>query len=174
MKTLVFGVLFFANLLVSSISYGESNSIDQKGIQILGGEYWPWGKEVNFPWSSIQGIWFARDSSGYSSYFSFKVLNQNQERILRVEQYEGSNCVLIGRGIGYEKDRVVKARFTGYNGDFDLRIHVFKESDVIKAGRSFMGMKMITVMAMNPANNPGVSSTLKISKINANPNLVCE
>ncbi len=177
MRTLILGLFFVFGLGFTSASYGQSASYNEGSFQVQGGDYWPWGKEIDFPWKAIQGFWGAYDKSGCTTYFLFKVLTQYQERILTVEQYDARTCKLIGRGIGYERNRVVRARFTGEKGDFDLRIHVFKESDILEGSGRLQTpslSKLVTVMSMSPAGNPAQVGILQIFKVGSDPSINCK
>ena len=49
MRTLILGLFFVFGLGFTSASYGQSASYNEGSFQVQGGDYWPWGKEIDFP-----------------------------------------------------------------------------------------------------------------------------
>lgn len=92
---------------------------------------WPWGREMVFPWSDIDGVWQA-STGGCSSLFTFKVVNQvgTNTRLVSISQYDPKQCREIARGVGTETNKVVHAVLTGLNGSFELTIHAFKQENL--------------------------------------------
>ncbi len=61
----------------------------------------PWGKEQPISWVLLSGSWMLRQGNVPTSYFTFKVVNQNgNSRILFIQQMDPKTCVVMGSGVG--------------------------------------------------------------------------
>ncbi|MBX2988264.1 MAG: hypothetical protein KF802_10230 [Bdellovibrionaceae bacterium] len=73
---------------------------------------WPFGSEMPFPWSFVQGVWLAEHGE-FRSYFRFRVLkNDDGMRTLSVQQIDPVTCEQIAEGVGIEYGNVVWAQIT--------------------------------------------------------------
>lgn len=83
---------------------------------------WPWGAEMPFPWSFVQGVWFARQGE-FESYFVFRIVKQKSGiNQLEVKQVDPINCEVIASGVGYEQNRVVRAQMSMLSGGGAYRV----------------------------------------------------
>lgn len=153
------------------------NTIEPSGGPII----WPWGQEITFPWSGIQGIWQV-NGSNCASLFMFKMIQQNgTEKVLDITEYDPTLCSVLARGKGVESNRVVRAVLAGSNGSFEMTIHAFKQSGLINQGiyrsRSSDDIGPGTVVAMKIfplGGKPTKRSTYKIDRLEKNPSMLCE
>ena len=62
----------------------------------------PWGKETPISWMLLSGSWMLRQGDMPTSYFTFKVLNQNGSaaHVLHIQQMDPKTCAVIGAGMG--------------------------------------------------------------------------
>jgi hypothetical protein len=169
--------------LMSQISWGATDNAGmclpagRNQIQ-RGGETWPWGMEVPFPWRGIQGIWMA-DVNGCSTYFTFKIVkNSADDKILQIHEVDPATCAAIAKGAGYEDARVVMAVMNGKNGPYNMEVHSFHEADVIEANNheysSSASNKVVTMMTVNPVSAPTQTGTYQLYKISTDPDDVCK
>jgi|SRR6185312_4621320 len=168
--------------LMSQVSFGTTTDggmcLPAGRNQIQGHETWPWGMEAPFPWRGIQGIWMA-NVNGCSTYFTFKNLkNSDNEKILQIHEIDPTTCTSISKGAGYEEARVVTAVMIGKDGTYNMKVHSFRESDVIEANNkeysSSASNKVVTVMTVNPVNVPTPVGTYQLYKVSADPDDVCK
>lgn len=110
-------------------------SPEDEGQIMPAGDRWvpfPWDFKNSqpFPWSDIQGTWKV-EQNNYSSYFSFKVVQQkNGVRQLGVKQYDGDNCHLLATGVGIDKGQFVYAQMTSKSGRiYRVSLTAFKRDD---------------------------------------------
>lgn len=92
---------------------------------------WPFGFEVPFPWSDIQGTWRVQQG-GYVTYFSFKVVREktSKGRQLVVRQMDSDqNCKFVATGVGYESEKIIRAQMSGKSGTYRLTLRAFKMDD---------------------------------------------
>jgi len=141
---------------------------------------WPWGQEIIFPWSGIQGIWQV-SGSNCSTLFMFRLIQQTAtERVLDITEYDPSLCAVVARGKGIESNRVVRAVLAGANGSFEMTIHAFKQSGVI--AQSSLRLKSddistgtVVAMKIYPlGGKPTKRATYKIDRLEKNPAMLCE
>jgi hypothetical protein len=92
---------------------------------------WPWGLEMPFPWSFVQGVWMA-EYGNFKSYFSFRVVREsNGLNQLVAEQIDPRTCTVIARGVGFESGRTVRAQMTGAAGSvYRVSLRAFSEKSV--------------------------------------------
>jgi hypothetical protein len=158
--------LFSFNLFAGSYESKLSRLMDPG---ILGpGDYYPWGKEIPFPWSSIQGVYHGVDKSGDTYYF-FKVRTQNgNQRTLDIYQIDKS-CRWITRGVGFEYNRVVRAVVTNQTGkSFEVTVQAFRVQDVSPAAKS---NGIVTVLSKTTAGLPNSREIIPIRFLG--PTSVC-
>lgn len=139
------------------------------------GDAWPWGAELPFPWKGIQGTWVAR-IEGETIYFRFVTVRSSQGfNQLQVTQHD-ERCRVMANGAGYETDRVVKALMVGPAGTFNLTVHVFRQSDVLKESKNGIlatapRSRTATVLNLIPLGGSGVSTrfTYQLYKVDSDP-----
>lgn len=118
-------------ILVGVLTFGISVSAM---AQASGGDSWvpwPFGFEVAFPWSDIQGTWRVQQG-GYVSYFSFKVVRErtSKGRQLVVRQMDSDqNCKFVATGVGYESENIIRAQMTGKSGTYRITLRAFVMAD---------------------------------------------
>lgn len=90
----------------------------------------PWGSEMPFPWSFIQGVWLA-EYGELRSYFSFKVVTSGERGIkqLEVKQIDPVTCKQVASGAGLESNRVVRAVMNNPSRGFSYRLALRAFSD---------------------------------------------
>lgn len=158
----------------SSVKGGDSNP-------------WPWGSEIIFPWSRIQGVW-APLADDCSSYFVFKVgrVSQDGTRFIRVQQYNPTTCEKIAEGAGYENRRVITASMVGGGKVYNLTIRAFDDSVLERQGHpryvpacsyeTEAAAKSVIVVSLFPKSADFMKSAAnyRLEKITSTPNLLCD
>lgn len=78
---------------------------------------WPFGRELEFPWGDIQGLWKAQ-GEGFATYFSLRVTVEKEAgvRILKIKQLDVATCRTVSTGVGIEQDSIVRAQMTAKEG----------------------------------------------------------
>ena len=97
-------VAIVLSLLVSHTVLAADNMCVNSTSRVKGGiDIWPWGNEIRFPWTRIQGTWVSTESS-CPTMFIFKPMQPNAagERIMSITQYDALQCKILAVGIGYE------------------------------------------------------------------------
>lgn len=130
-------VIIFASVLLSlNIVLAQENLCPTSRQAIHGGAGgdstpWPWGSEIRLPWTRVHGLWQSL-SGDCRTLFLFKVGKPNSrgERIIKVVQYDPVACQVISSGVGYENNKVIYASMVGKNGNFDLTVRAFAETDI--------------------------------------------
>jgi hypothetical protein len=127
------GVIIFAFLMaVSSVCHALQTDgiIENSRYKIGPGDFFPWGKEILFPWSEINGYHRGFDRSGEVIYY-FNVRTQKEnERILEIWQID-SKCKIVARGAGFEYNRVVRGVLTKPSGkSYEISVKAFNAWDV--------------------------------------------
>lgn len=178
MKSLILSIFVIASLTIGHNSYGYGNNHFKFFENPQGGDYWPWGKEVEFPWDSIQGVWVAKSFVGLSTYFSFQVAKNNGRNILKITQYARFTCDLIAQGVGYEAQRVVKAKLKGPQHKSNIQIHFFKRSDVIGSDDTDDQLDnsddIMAVVMVKSSENSRSPTFFDITKISSDPKDFCQ
>jgi hypothetical protein len=152
MKSILVATIFFVlslNALADGRQLPRSGS---SGPGILGpGDYYPWGKEIPFPWTSIEGVYHGKDKSGDTFYF-FKIRTQSKnQRTLDIYQIDKS-CRWITRGVGFEYNRIVRAVVSNTLGkSFEVTVQAFRAKDVFPAAN--VG-GIVTVLSKTTAGSP--------------------
>lgn len=92
---------------------------------------WPWGMEMPFPWSFVQGVWLV-EQSGFKAYFAFRIVKSKEGlRQLEVRQVDPQNCLLLAQGVGFEANRIVRAQMTARNGvSYRVTLRSFNEKSI--------------------------------------------
>jgi hypothetical protein len=143
---------------------------------------WPWGSELRFPWSRIQGVW-APFEGDCDSYFMFKIGNPNSvgDRFIQITQYDPVTCKRIAIGAGFESDRVIYASMTSGNKSYDLTIRAF-DTSVLKNQFSWPfwevyptgPAKSIILLTMYPKKNWEKRVSYQMEKLQSTPSLICD
>lgn len=149
---------FLAVLMIGVSSFAfDTNVTPQYELVRVGlppkvgpGDFFPWGKEVPFPWSKIQGIYRGYEKTGETFYFfNVRVQNENQ-RILEIWQID-SKCRWTARGAGFEYNKVVRAVVANQAGkSFELTVQAFNAKDIYPSTKS----GIVTVMSKNIVGMP--------------------
>lgn len=144
---------------------------------ITGGDSnpWPWGKEVRFPWLSLQGVWVPGDGS-CNSLFLFKAqTNQGQNRIIHIMQYDPSTCEKLAWGAGLEADKVLYASMVTKEGkSFDLTVRAFDEATIPSALASSPLAENVVVMSMYPKGDWERRMSYQMQKVTDVPVVLCD
>jgi hypothetical protein len=150
------------------------NAIGKSELLRGGGDVWPWGEEMPFPWKGIQGVWMA-EIDGCSSYFTFTTLKMDSGiNQLRVKQFDMETCKLISRGVGYEQDRYVKAVLTGRRGTFDITVHVFRNTPSKSSPRQdYFESKTATVLSLGDFSENNEPKSYQLYKVATDPESIC-
>jgi len=93
---------------------------------------WPWGAEMPFPWTFVQGIWLAENDT-FKSYFTFRVVRSKPGSInqLEVQEVDPATCEIIARGVGFEENRVVRAQMIARHGNvYRLALRSFSTQSI--------------------------------------------
>ena len=115
-----------------------------------GGDSFPWGSELPFPWKGIQGNWII-NIEGVDAYVIFKVLRSESlgSRQLRISIIDRETCRVIAVGAGYEDGRIIKAILTSGSRASQVTVHVFRESDLKNQSRqSYKAYSQVTIMSV--------------------------
>lgn len=104
---------------------------------------WPWGAEMPFPWSFVQGVWMVEQGE-FRSYFVIRVVKQDSGvNQLIVQQVDPTDCETIATGVGYEQNRIVRAVMSLGAGGGAYRITL----------RSFNARSINGKVSAKPVNN---------------------
>ena len=149
---------------------------------------WPWGNEIRFPWTRIQGIW-APLALDCNSYFVFKVVKQtaNGEKLVRVLQYNPETCEKISEGVGYELSDVIYASMAAGSQSYDISIRAFDtsvlEDQTSRSGASisfpissvnaYAAAKSVFVVSLYPKFGWDKRTSYQLEKIRTNTALIC-
>lgn len=91
-------------LLTSSGNAQSAGAYFQRNDYLLDGDSLipvPWGKESPISWVLLSGSWMLRQGDNPTSYFTFKVINQNgTNRMLFIQQMDPKTCAIMGAGVG--------------------------------------------------------------------------
>jgi hypothetical protein len=136
-----------------------------------GGDAFPWGSELPFPWKSIQGTW-STEIEGIQAYVIFKVVRPEAagSRQLKINIVDADTCRVIAVGAGYEDNRIVKAIVTGGNRASQITVHAFREADVRAQTRNSNNYKensQVTIMSSVPINSSQKRSAYELVKISS-------
>ncbi|MNL43909.1 hypothetical protein D3C87_1664480 [compost metagenome] len=81
----------------------------------------------------MQGVWKVEDfNSGETWYFALKRLRVTPscERPLQVKQIDGETCKVMASGVGFDRNKVIRAQMTGRDGKtFRLAFTAFNQED---------------------------------------------
>jgi hypothetical protein len=131
----------------SPIVRGEVNAWSGIFGRDEGGEVpFPFGNEARFPWSTIEGTYFAQ-SDDYEAYFSFEVVDDAVgEPHLKVLHYENDTGREFGEGGGFAQSdaRVVRAAMRARNG-LSYLIFVRSFNNVYIEGQSVSHATVLTI-----------------------------
>jgi len=99
-----------------------------------GGDFtpFPWGNEIPIAQNALHGIW-APTSIACGTYFAFEVTKgaRDKQRIVKVRQFDPTNCNILASGVGYELERVFYISMVGQDGlVFDMTIRAFNRKDL--------------------------------------------
>jgi hypothetical protein len=178
MRKLILLILIFASgFYSSSFAVGAEMCMPAAYKETQGDDGpidpWPFGKnkELDFPWRGIQGTWTAQ-VDGCVTYFSFKTVRDAKgERVLNIHQFDPLTCEVISKGLGYEMNRIVRARMsTGSASTFGLRIHVFNRADV-KINNKSSAPRTLYVMSMAAG---GAAKNVQLVRLTNDPYSECE
>lgn len=104
---------------------------------------WPWGAEMPFPWSFVQGTWIA-EKGEFRSYYSFRVVKDSEEsRQLEVTQVDPINCTIMAHGVAIETENTVRAQMSNTATGAVYRLSL----------RSFHEKSLPTLVGQKPINN---------------------
>ncbi|MFN7727642.1 MAG: hypothetical protein ACK5P7_00630 [Bdellovibrio sp.] len=149
---------------------------------------WPWGSEIRFPWTRIQGIWspLAQDCN---SYFVFKVVKQstNGEKLVRVLQYNPQTCEKISEGVGFELSDVIYASMAAGSQSYDISIRAFDTSVLegqtsgsgasisspMSSVNTYAAAKSVVVVSLYPKFGWDKRTSYQLEKIRTNTALIC-
>lgn len=143
---------------------------------------WPWGNEMQFPWTRIQGVW-APLTGDCESYFVFKVskLTTSGERFIQIIQYDPLTCEKIAVGAGFENNKVIYASMANKGQSFDLTIRAFDNSIIDQESQDstiisrppLPSVKAVVVLTMYPKAKWEKRVSYQMEKLNSIPDLTC-
>lgn len=141
---------------------------------------WPWGSELTFPWTGIEGTWREQGTS-CGSLYSFSILKDSKgARIVSVYEYDPHQCKVISAGRGVEQKKVVRAFMTGSTGPYQLTIHAFRHSDLnSKKGTDvYLVPDPVMVMRKRQLRTDGRPSSksyaFQLERVDKSPDMVCK
>lgn len=119
-----------------------------------GGDSFPWGSELPFPWKGIQGTWSTTIGES-EALVTFKIVRSEEgSRQLRITIIDADSCRLVAVGAGYEDGKVVKAIMSGGGRASRVTVHAFRESDLRPEGkRQYKSNSVVAVMSIAPIAN---------------------
>ena len=147
-------------------------------VEIQDGRPWPWGSEIRFPWTLIEGVWSPVERE-LGNYFVFKVSKENAsgDRVIQITQYDPYGCQKVAVGAGYENNRVIYAAMTTGSGSYDLTVRAFDNSVLKKADVTpssvTVGPKSTVVVTMYPRSNWNQRVSYQLDKLQSTPALIC-
>ena len=148
-------------------------------IGIQDGRPWPWGSEIRFPWTLIEGVWSPVEQ-GLGNYFVFKVSKENSsgDRVIQITQYDPYGCRKVAVGAGYENNRVIYAAMTTGNGSYDLTVRAFdnsvlKKMTMVPEAIALPTQKSTVVVTMYPRSNWSERVSYQLDKLQSTPALIC-
>lgn len=137
----------------------------------------PWGKEAPISWMLLSGSWMLRQGETPTSYFSFKVLNQNgTSRVLQIQQMDPKTCAVIGAGMGSltNSNKIIYATLRNAQNRevYRLNLRNFATTSFVKkVPVSYEGtVVMMSVAAINSYNFTHFSMARVNANTVANPN----
>ncbi len=140
---------------------------------------WPWGSELTFPWTGIEGVWQATELT-CGNLFMFEVVRDSKgTKIVNVYEYDPVRCIAVATGKGFESRKVVRAVMTGEKGPYQLTIHAFKATD-LRSKSKYQSLidDQVLVMRMRPLTSSGRLSTKSFSsqleKVARQPTMICK
>jgi hypothetical protein len=136
---------------------------------------WPWGKEVVFPWLSIQGVWVPSEGD-CSSLFIFRTKNsQTENRVIHIMQYDPSTCEKLAWGAGVETEKVVRASMVTKDGkSFDLTVRAFDENSISGMLTLTPMKRNVVLMSMYPKGNWERRLSYQMQKVTDVPVMLCD
>ncbi|MBX3016246.1 MAG: hypothetical protein KF767_00030 [Bdellovibrionaceae bacterium] len=136
---------------------------------------WPWGREILFPWLSIQGVWAPTDGT-CNSLFVFRTKNsQTENRVVHIMQYDPNTCEKLAWGAGVETDRVVRAAMVTKEGkSFDLTVRAFDENSVTSVATHSPFNRNVVVLSMYPKGNWERRMSYQMAKVTDVPVMLCD
>ena len=132
----VFVVIGFV-LSLNNVSQAAGLCSEDSGEVLIGrgDDFVPWPMSVirPFPWDDVQGVWKVEDgNTGETWYFALKRLKMTPscQRPLQVRQIDGETCKVIATGVGFDRNKVIRAQMTNRDGKtFRLAFTAFAEED---------------------------------------------
>ena len=191
MSKLLMWVFVVQAAVVGTSHFAQADGLTcSQDIDIMrGGDLvpWPWGSEVRFPWTAIQGVWSPANGD-CGSYFVFQVGGNSAsgtERFVQVTQYDPNSCRKVATGGGFENSRVIYASMTTGTKSFDLTIRAF-DTSILKgelsrrrgttnySQDSSMAPNSIIVLTMYPRHNWEKRVSYELMKLQSTPSLLCD
>ena len=135
---------------------------------------WPWGLELDFPWTSIEGTWKIKTGE-LDTYFVFKVLKSRAPlKQLKITQIDPMSCEVIGTGAGVETGRLVRGQISDYTGKvYNVSLHVFSKSAVPATLIGATRANKLLVMEIFSSEGRGGFYHFLLERVNARTNMVC-
>lgn len=135
---------------------------------------WPWGKEIIFPWLSIQGVWVPTEGD-CNSLFVFRTRStQTQNRVIHIMQYDPTTCEKLAWGAGIESDRIVRASMVTKDGkSFDVTVRAFDETSVNNFFNSPLNRNVV-VMSMYPKGSWERRMSYPMQRVTEVPVMLCD
>lgn len=184
----IFVSLLFIAFVSQSWAATNNNMCVNPDPEIKGGDSipWPWGSEIGFPWTRIQGVWGPTNQE-CGSFFSFtkSPALRDGTRFVRIVQYDPASCVKIAEGTGYEYERVIYASMAAGRQSYDLTIRAFDSSILQTKTRApgydfdltqgYIAAKpsSVVVVSLYPKKNWELNASYRLEKIQSTPNLIC-
>lgn len=155
-KQILIVVLVFTSM--ASTAAPNTGAYPSRNDYLLDGDSFipvPWGKEEPISWMLLSGSWMLRQGDIPTSYFTFKVVNQNgNNRILYIQQMDPRTCVVIGAGVGsLSSSKVIYATLRNAQNRevYRLNLRNFAASSFVKkVPSSYEGnVVMMSIAAIN-------------------------
>lgn len=151
-------ILMVMLVLIGTSAPAVSGSFYSRNDYLLDGDSLipvPWGKETPISWVLLSGSWMLRQGNAPTSYFTFKVINQNgNNRILFIQQMDPKTCTVLGSGVGsLSTSKIIYAtlRNTQNREVYRLNLRNFAANSFVKKVPSAYGgnVVMMSVASIN-------------------------
>lgn len=132
MKKVILGFAVAAALMAHAVADAKVGPRDARPAGTDPVIPWPWGAEMPFPWTFVQGVWLA-EQDGAKSYFIFRVVKPKSGGLsqLEVQEIDPVTCNVVATGVGYEQSRVVRAQMSMVKGgNYRLALRSFSVRSV--------------------------------------------
>ncbi|MBL7545780.1 MAG: hypothetical protein JNL11_18325 [Bdellovibrionaceae bacterium] len=180
-KRILIAVMILSGMTASvAASSPSSTQLISKNDYLVDGDSFipiPWGKEAPISWILLSGSWMLRQGTTPTSYFTFKVINQNgTNKVLQILQIEPKTCTIMGSGVGsLSTSKVIYATLRNSQNRevYRLNLRNFAASSFVKkVPASYEGT--VVMMSVAPISSYAFTH-FSMARVNPNtiPNATC-